>query len=329
MVPVHRALIQGTDGNFWGTTYDGGSDNAGTVFKLNPAGTLTTVHSFQGADGSMPNALIQATDGNFYGTTHWGGTTECVYWAYCGTVFKITPGGALTTLYSFDFTHGAEPYAPLIEANNGKFYGTTFYGGEDSFCGCVEGCGTVFQITADGVLTTLYRFGSAHASNPTAPLIQATDGNLYGTALANEDCSGDIFEITRSGTFTELYCLGEVNSEWLEPGAGLFQSTNGIFYGTTYAEFGGDGSIYSESVGLGPFVIDVPSAGKAGQRVIILGTNLTGTTSVTFKGKGAKFKVVSGTEITASVPTGATTGTVQVVTPGGTLNSNVPFRVLP
>jgi DnaJ-class molecular chaperone len=122
--------------------------------------------------------------------------------------------------------------------------------------------------------------------------------------------------------------MGYVNGQWLEPGAGLFQFTNGVFYGTTYAEFGGDGSIYSESVGLGPFVIDVPSAGKAGQGVIVLGTNLSGATSVTFNGKGAKFKVASATEITATVPAGATTGTVQVVAPSGTLKSNVPFRVI-
>jgi len=234
-------LIQGTDGNFWGTTYEGGSDNSGTVFKLSPGGKLTTIHSFQYTDGYMPNALIQATDGNFYGTTYSGGTTDCVYFysSNCGTVFKMTPGGTLTTLYSFDFTHGATPSAPLVEANNGKFYGTTAYGGDDSFYGCVYGCGTVFQITTAGVLTTLYRFGSAQASRPTAPMIQATDGNLYGTALQGEDCSGEIFEITRSGTFTELYCLVEVTSEWLEPGAGLFQSTNGVFYGTAYAGFGG------------------------------------------------------------------------------------------
>ena len=320
-------LIQGTDGNFWGTTHEGGSDNSGTVFELSPGGKLTTIHSFQYTDGYMPNALIQATDGNFYGTTYSGGMTDCYYWSDCGTVFKITPGGTLTTLYSFDFTHGATPYAPLIEANNGKFYGTTYYGGYESIYGCVYGCGTVFRITAEGVLTTVTTFRSAEAQNPTAPLIQATDGNLYGTALLSEDCTGEIFEITLSGTFNNLYCFGQLG-QFLYPEAGLFQSTNGVLYGTTVGDGGWEGSVYSESVGLGPFAISVPSAGKAGQGVILLGTNLTGTTSVTFNGKGARFKVVSATEITATVPAGATTGTIQVVTPGGTLSSNIPFRVI-
>src|SRR5215831_12867854 len=111
-------LVQGTDGNFYGTTSAGGVSNKGTVFKITPWGVLTTLHSFSGNDGAGPNGLVQGTDGNFYGTTLEGGTdSDCPYVFYdgCGTVFKITTAGTLTTLYSFDYWHdGAYPWAALV-----------------------------------------------------------------------------------------------------------------------------------------------------------------------------------------------------------------------
>ena len=112
------ALVQAVNGNFYGTTSGGVS--SGTVFEITPAGTLTTLHSFEGADGASPfDALIQATDGNFYGTTTQGGTsTACSFG--CGTVFKITPAGTLTTLHSFESTDGSSPYAGLIQATDGN-----------------------------------------------------------------------------------------------------------------------------------------------------------------------------------------------------------------
>ena len=121
------ALIQATDGNFYGTTLSGGPSDNGTVFQMTPGGTVTVLHAFAGGttDGANPTAaLIQATDGNFYGTTSSGGTS-----AFFGTVFKMTPGGALTILYRFTdgFTGGVPgaPYASLIQATDGNFYGTT------------------------------------------------------------------------------------------------------------------------------------------------------------------------------------------------------------
>jgi uncharacterized repeat protein (TIGR03803 family) len=143
------SLVQGTDGNFWGTTYAGGPNNDGTIFKIAPGGTLTTLYSFQGgADGYGPKAgLIQATDGNFYGTNSGGGADFGD-----GTIFRITPGGMLTTLYSFTGkADGGSPQAGLIQANDGNFYGTTVGGGAHGF-------GTVFKITPGGTLTTLYSF---------------------------------------------------------------------------------------------------------------------------------------------------------------------------
>ncbi len=191
-------LVQGTDGNFYGTTGARGANSyfGGTVFKITPTGTLTTLHEFcsQGAsygnpcaDGGLPLAgLVQGTDGNLYGTTEIGGANPCFAdsGGYgCGTVFKITPGGTLTTLYSFDSTDGALPEAGLIRATDGNIYGTTFYGG-------ANGAGTVFKITPSGTLTTIYSSCSqsggygepcADGGGPLVGLVQGTDGNFYGT----------------------------------------------------------------------------------------------------------------------------------------------------
>jgi uncharacterized repeat protein (TIGR03803 family) len=236
--------------------------------------------------------LVQATNGNLYGTTSTGGDT-LNYFIGLGTVFKITPGGKLTTLYRFceqfiPCTDGFYPYAGLVQATDGNLYGTTEYGGNNNCAVGDPGCGTIFRITTSGELTTLYSFCGQ---------VPCTDGAY--------------------------------------PYAGLVQATNGTFYGTTYSGgdvadtncVGGCGAVFSLSVGLGPFVETVPTSGEVGATVKILGNSLKGATSVTFKGTAATFKVVSSSEIITTVPTGATTGTVKVVTPSGTLSSNVAFLV--
>jgi uncharacterized repeat protein (TIGR03803 family) len=141
-----------------------------------------------------------------------------------------------------------------------------------------------------------------------------------------------VFEVTAppGSTLTTLYSFCPVTpcTDGTGPLAGLMQATDGNFYGTTDGGGAyGDGTVFSLSVGLGPFVKTVPTSGKVGTAVTILGNNLTGTTSVTFNGTAAAFTVVSSTEITTAVPKGATTGEVQVTTASGTLSSNVPFRV--
>jgi len=330
-------LIQATNGDLYGTTYSGGAYGDGTVFKITPSGTLTTLYSFcaqsECTDGENPSAgLIQATNGDLYGTTLAGGAHGG------GTVFEITPSGALTTLYGFcaDSTcaDGANPYAGLTQATNGEFYGTTTLGGAYS-------SGTVFEITASGALTTLYSFCAegfpcVDGDFPYAGLVQGTDGNLYGTTDDGgpEAYLGTIFKITPGGTLTTLYsfCTPTASTCGYNPSAGLFQATNGDFYGTTTLGGGygaeGFGTVYSFAVGLGPFVEPQTTSGKVGSSVKILGTDLMGATSVTFNGTPAEFIVSpSGSFITATVPSGATTGTVEVVTPTGTLSSNVPFRV--
>jgi uncharacterized repeat protein (TIGR03803 family) len=358
------SLVQGTDGDLYGTTSHGGSNGGGTIFKITPAGTLTTLYAFCSlsscTDGLSPKAgLVQGTDGNFYGTTYEGGAgTDCASEGGCGTVFKITPAGALTTLYSFcsqsSCNDGAFPTDALIQANDGNFYGTTLGGGTGA-------SGTVFKITSSGTLTTLYSFCSqsncTDGAFPEAGLVQATDGNFYGATSAGGSVAycpfsydagcGTLFQITSAGTLTTLYsfCSQSNCPDGYFPSGGLAQATNGDLYGTT--KYGpqtvsacgvwsvgasgdvGCGTIFSLSMGLGPFVETVPTSGSVGTSVTILGNSLSGTTAVSFNGTTASFTVVSGTEITTTVPTGATTGTVAVTTSSGTLNSNVAFQVTP
>ncbi len=342
-------LIQATDGNFYGTTFAGGASGYGTVFKITPGGTLTTLYSFCSqsgcTDGDFPKAaLIQGSDGNLYGATVSGGFNQSCPDYGCGTVFKITPTGTLTTLYSFcsqgGCMDGGLPHGGLVQAADGSLYGTTSQGAANEFCPG-DGCGTVFKITPTGALTTLYSFCSQSAcpdgSAPQAGLIQATDGNFYGTTAGGGAYQGGtVFKITPTGTLTTLYsfCSQAGCTDGDFPEAGLVQDTNGNFYGTTVdggirasCPSYGCGTVFSLSVGLGPFVETQTTSGKVGAAVKILGTDLTGATSVTFNGISAVFNVLSPSLIGARVPAGATSGTVQVVTPGGTLSSNVPFRV--
>jgi uncharacterized repeat protein (TIGR03803 family) len=280
---------------------------------------------------------VQATKGsyygiflNFYGTTVAGGAHND------GTVFEITAAGKLRTLYSFcsqtNCTDGDQPFAGLVQGGNGNFYGTTELGGDVTDC-VPYGCGTVFKITPSGTLITLHSFVGTDGGYPQAGVVKATDGNVYGTTtLGGANGYGTIFELTKAGTLTTLYSFcsqtGCTDGENLY-GNGLVQATNGNFYGTTYGGgANGDGTVFSLSVGLGPFVETLPGAGKVGSEVRILGNKLTGATSVTFNGAPAQFTVKTPTLILTHVPTGATTGTVQVTLPGGTLSSNMPFHVI-
>jgi uncharacterized repeat protein (TIGR03803 family) len=335
---VPSQLTRASNGDFYGTTLFSGANFAGTVFKITPGGALTTLYSFCSLsgceDGNGPDSgVIQGTDGNFYGGTVDGGITNADCPGGCGTLFKLTPSGTLTTLHSFDFTDGAAPNG-LIQGSNGNFYGTMYGGGTNEQ-------GTVFEISAEGRLTTLHNFHyPPDGAFPTGALVEASDGNFYGTTLGGGNISngGTVFKITPTGTLTTLYdfCSQSkcTDGAWPEE---LVQDTNGEFYGATFKggthtacnSGEGCGTIFSLSVGLGPFVETRPPSGQAGWAVEILGSDLTGATSVTFEGIAASFTVVSRYLITATVPSGASTGPVEVVTPTRTLSSNVPFRVLP
>jgi uncharacterized repeat protein (TIGR03803 family) len=337
-------LVEGTDGSFYGTTAGGGCQppyGCGTVFKITPTGTFTMLHNFCArlnherncaeADGYYPQAsLVQASDGYFYGVTYAGGAAN----NGGGTVFRMTGGGQLTTLHTFSGTDGSQPASALVQGSEGTFYGTTLTGGTGGIAGdppCSEadvGCGTVFKMTPAGRVTTLYDFCSlpdcADGLNP-GGLVQATDGNFYG---ATEPGNGTLYQITAGGTLTTLHSFDGTDGDY--PLAALFQATDGNLYGTTVD--GGadlDGTVYELSMGLRPFVETQRGSGAVGVEVKILGTNLTGTTGVTFNGTAAVFKAVSSSLITTNVPTGATTGFVTVTKPDGTLRSNKKFSVTP
>jgi uncharacterized repeat protein (TIGR03803 family) len=291
-------------------------------------GTLTTLYDFCSKSGCddgavLYDALKQGPDGNYYGTTWGGGPADG------GTVFKITPKGKLTTIYSFCVKSypfcgdGNSPIALVLGAD-GNFYGTTAYGG-------AYGEGSVYQITTSGTLTTIYSFRTQIActdgATPRDGLVLGSDGNFYGaTYYGGTDNQGTLYEISPAGELNTLHSFDGTDGRY--PIQHLFQATNGVFYGVTNNDgTSGDGTIFSLSVGLEPCVETTPVSGSAGTKVIILGNRLKGATKVTFNGTAAVFKVVSPTEITTTVPSGATTGLVRVTTPSRTLTSNVSFLV--
>jgi uncharacterized repeat protein (TIGR03803 family) len=238
----NAGLVLGSDGNFYGTTYDYGAYGNGTVFQLTPGGTLTTLHAFSPVvtpdytnfDGANPlGELVEGPDGNFYGTTSSGGTNGD--W---GTVFKITPAGTFTTLHSFSgLLDGGNPYGGLALGTDGSFYGTTYTGGAVTHG---DPYGTIFRITTNGTLTTLHSFNenNGDGDGARAGLLLASDGNFYGTTLDNT-----VFEMTPDGTFTTLHTFS--GPDGLSPIAALVQGTDGSLYGTTSARGGsGYGTIF-------------------------------------------------------------------------------------
>jgi len=330
-----KYLVQAGGGNFYGTTTNGGNvtqcdgNGCGTIFKIAPSGTLTPLYDFCAQAGCPDGAilfdsLVQGPNGQYYGAT-WGGGP-----ANGGTVFAITSEGTLATLYSFCVVNypfcsdGSNPITLVLGAD-GNFYGATASGGAN------YNAGTVFKITPGGTLTTIYSFcaqvGCTDGSAPRDGIILGSDGNFYGTTYyGGTNDEGTVYQITPAGVLTTLHSFDGTDGNY--PISLLFQATNGTFYGTTsVGGSGGDGTIFSLSVGLGPGVETAPISGTVGARVIILGNKLKGSTKVTFNGTAATFTVVSPTEIKTTVPTGATTGPVQVTTPSGTLTSNVSFQV--
>jgi len=324
-------LVLASDGNFYGTASSGGpaagqcDPGCGTIFKITQAGTYTTIHNFNGIpDGGGPLAtMVQAPDGKLYGTASTLGNAGSY-----GTVFTITPEGKYTVVHQFNNTDGAYPFGGLILGTDGNFYGQTDLGGASAY----GAYGTVYKMTPSGKVTTLHSFEQTDGDNPISNLVQGTDGNFYGTAqYGGTHGGGTAFKITPRGKLTTLQNFDGTDGADLY--AGLIQGTNGKFYGATFGGGSssackyGCGTVFSLSVGLGPFVEALPNSGKVGAAVRILGTDLTGATSVTFNGTAAEFKVISASEIQTDVPSGATTGTVEVKTAKGTMKSGVMFRV--
>ncbi|HVM61714.1 MAG TPA: choice-of-anchor tandem repeat GloVer-containing protein [Verrucomicrobiae bacterium] len=236
--PVSASLIQATDTCFYGTTGYGGANGFGTVFRITPAGVLTSLWSFaNGTDGASPFApLVQASDGNFYGTTSGSGSGSSAN----GTVFVITPSGALTTLWSFSGgSDGSIPFGGLLQGADGNLYGTTSAGG-------ANGNGAVYRVTTSGTLTTLWSFsGGSDGAAPFGGLVQGADGNLYGTTSAGgANADGTVYRITPGGNLTNLWSFTG-GTDGANPNAGLVWGTDGNLYGTTVAGgASGNGAVF-------------------------------------------------------------------------------------
>ena len=214
----------------YGTTYFGGTNNLGTVYALAKDGTESVLHSFgSGSDGADPEAgLVADAKGNLYGTTYYGGTEDR------GTVFKITPKGHETVLYSFcpDYPHCTDGFnvgSSLILDSKGNLYGTTYAGGADSV-------GTVFEVTPGGTETVLYSFkGGDDGADPSAGLVADTSGNFYGTTYDGGASNlGTVFELAANGTESVLYSF-KGGSDGENPVASLILDSQGNLYSTTYS----------------------------------------------------------------------------------------------
>jgi uncharacterized repeat protein (TIGR03803 family) len=308
-----------TDGDLWGVQ----NNSCGGVFKVTLKGVISN-YAFDCTNGSNPNLPTEGSDGNFYGTTIRGGDASC---GGCGVIYKVTPAGKITVLYTFtaSSSDGAYPYGVLVEGSDGNYWGVAEQGG-------TVGAGSIFKISPSGKFTQVYSFtGAPDGAYPITGLTLGSDGNFYGTTNSGgENNAGAIFEITTSGKYSVLYSF--VPST-VGPGFGpctvMFQNTNGIFYGNTCGNSLGGSYFYSLNMGLSPFVRTVSPSGQVGATIEFLGQNFTGTTEVEFAGVAATFKVVSATELTAVVPTTAVTGLVSVVTPSGKLTATSNFLVLP
>ena len=258
--------------------------------------TLTTLVSFGGTNGANPYAgMLRGEDGNFYGTTAAGGTNGY------GTIFQMTPAGALTVMASFNRTNGANPTAGLAQGVDGKFYGTTYSGGAMSF-------GTVFNMTTNGTLTSLVSFAGTNGVYPKAGLVEANDGNYYGTtALGGTNYVGTVFKMTTNGTLTTLVSFDPQGGS---PYAGLVQGVDGSLYGTTY----GSSTVFKMTTNgtfrtLYPFTGGNDGGNPYAELVQGADGNLYGTTFFGgTNGYGTAYKLTTNGTFTTLVSFGGTNG---------------------
>ena len=357
-------LVQATNGIFYGVSQQGGLHGGGTVFKITSAGKLTVLYNFCSqpicADGAGPiGPLVQASNGNFYGTTIGGGANDF------GEVFKITPAGKLTILHSMDGNlDGYSPFAGLVQATDGTFYGANAYGGDPNIC--PSNCGTLFKITPQGTFSVLYTFDQTTGQFPYSTLYQHTNGVLYGATQEGgtgnaTGCSGGncgvfyslnigaapfvrLLSTSRSvGATVGILGQGLTSASSVKLGgvAASYTVVSDTFLTATVptgAKTGtatvktASGTLKSNQKFLVAPVIQTfnPTSGMVGDSITIAGSGLVQTTSVMFGGVASTSVTVnSDSQVTAVVPIGAKTGTIHIVTPGGTAISPSVFTVTP
>jgi uncharacterized repeat protein (TIGR03803 family) len=342
-------LTLGVDGKFYGITNVGGTHNRGSVFSVTPAGVLKTVYSFNDPTGALPyGPIMQGADGNFYGTASTGGTLGS------GVVYKMTPAGVYTVLHNFDNAtraNGITPTTGLVQGSDGFLYGVTSGGGTSLD-------GTIFSIKTDGTgFSVLHSFDGAHGATPYSQPLLHTNGKIYGlTNQGGAHNDGVLYSFANGlkASVTPVVLKGAK----VGTGVGLLgqnlSTTTQVLFGSTPATFtlGANGFMMVHPVAgstTGTITVKepggnllsrqtfkiipsitsfAPADGAAGTTVVITGMSFTQATAVKFAtGKAATFTIDSDTQITATVPTGAVTGTIQVTTQGGTAISTTEFTV--
>jgi len=207
---------------------------------MTTTGTVSVFHDFTGGgDGAIPYyPPIQASDGNSYGTASFGGnTSSCAQSGVLGggVVYKVAPSGTFTTLHEFDGFDGCFPQGQLVQGTDGNFYGTANSAGCSGTAPC--GDGVVFRISSTGTFKVLHFFNdNVSGGFPSGPLIQASDGNFYGTTQSGgntQTSGGVVFKITPSGTLTVIHNFPATAGDGIFPIAGVVQATDGSLYGTT------------------------------------------------------------------------------------------------
>jgi len=293
----YAGLVLGKDGNFYGTTFNGGTVGDGNVFKISSAGTLTVLHSFTPAsDGGTPyGGLVQASDGNFYGVGYLGGTLNH------GTIFRIAPSGTFSVRHTFDGTNGSSPMITPMQHTTGILYGDTNTGG-------TQNTGTFYNLKSGLAPYAALLPASGKVGKSVGILGQgfttATGVSFNGTAATFKTVSNTYMTATvpagaTTGPVTVAVPSGNLKSKQ------TFRVT--------------------------PQLISFnPTSGAVGIPVTITGVSLTQTTKVTFGGvKATTVMVNSDTQVTANVPTGALTGKIAISTPGGGATSSTVFTVTP
>lgn len=310
--------IQAADGNIYGVTYNG--TTPGTAYKITRSGAFTVIANLPSRTTAP---LILGTDGNLYGTTSGGGTFNQ------GTAFRLSPKGALKIIRNFGATgtDGRNPGGPLLQAADGKLYGTTPNGGTNGF-------GTVFAMsTSGGGYKVLHHFHAIDGENPAAGMVQGSDGFLYSVATrGGGNSQGTLFKINTTGTtFTVLHDFATANGD--TPMSTPVLHTNGIIYGTT--NHGGSqlpsyGVLYSYNAGLNPFAsLVVITSGHVGDAIGILGQGFSSATGVSFGNGAGHIIPISDTAAAVFPDPGAMTGPIKVHIPTGDLVTPQTFRVLP